>query len=90
MLTRFPKPLSLPNFEELPMAPEITRRQVLVTGAAVAGTAAALAPLSSAAGKPTIVLVHGGPCDRARLGRYRFRRPTVTDVSTYHHMIPRV
>jgi len=56
------------------MAPEITRRQVLVTGAAVAGTAAALAPLSSAAAatnrpagtgaaKPTIVLVHGGYAD---------------------------
>jgi pimeloyl-ACP methyl ester carboxylesterase len=54
------------------MSPEISRRQMLVTGAAVAGTAAALAPLTSAAAatgggaakvKPTIVLVHGGYAD---------------------------
>jgi pimeloyl-ACP methyl ester carboxylesterase len=54
------------------MSPELTRRQVLATGAAVAGTAAALAPLTSAAAvtgrpaasaKPTIVLVHGGYAD---------------------------
>jgi pimeloyl-ACP methyl ester carboxylesterase len=58
---------------EFPMSREITRRQMLVTGA-VAGTAAALAPLSSAAAatarppgtgavQPTIVLVHGGYAD---------------------------
>jgi len=56
------------------MGPELTRRRVLATGAAVAGTAAVLAPLSSAAAatarsagtgavKPTIVLVHGGYAD---------------------------
>ena len=54
------------------MSPEISRRQMLVTGAAVAGTAAVLAPLTSAAAatggavakaKPTIVLVHGGYAD---------------------------
>ena len=54
------------------MSPEISRRQMLVTGAAVAGAAAALAPLTSAAAatgggaakaKPTIVLVHGGYAD---------------------------
>jgi pimeloyl-ACP methyl ester carboxylesterase len=53
------------------MSPELTRRQVLATGAAVAGTAAVLAPLTSAAAaarpaasaKPTIVLVHGGYAD---------------------------
>jgi len=56
------------------MAPEITRRHVLVTGAAVAGTAAAFAPLTTASAatrsdggtakaKPTIVLVHGGYAD---------------------------
>ena len=54
------------------MSPEISRRQMLVTGAVVAGTAAALAPLTSAAAatgggaakaKPTIVLVHGGYAD---------------------------
>ncbi len=55
------------------MGPELTRRRVLATGAAVAGTAAVLAPLGSAAAatvgrpaskaKPTIVLVHGGFAD---------------------------
>jgi pimeloyl-ACP methyl ester carboxylesterase len=54
------------------MGPELTRRRVLATGAAVAGTAAVLAPLTSAAAatarpagpaKPTIVLVHGGYAD---------------------------
>src|ERR1700722_5123421 len=54
------------------MGPELTRRQVLATGAAVAGTAAVLAPLTSAAAattrpagtaRPTIVLVHGGYAD---------------------------
>jgi pimeloyl-ACP methyl ester carboxylesterase len=55
------------------MAPELTRRQMLATGAAVAGTAAVLAPLTPAAAattagaaakaKPTIVLVHGGYAD---------------------------
>jgi pimeloyl-ACP methyl ester carboxylesterase len=53
------------------MGPELTRRQVLVTGTAIAGTAAALLPLTSAAAadrpaakaKPTIVLVHGGFAD---------------------------
>ena len=54
------------------MSPELTRRQLLATGAAVAGTAAVLAPLTSAAAatggpaakaKPTIVLVHGGYAD---------------------------
>ena len=54
------------------MGPELTRRQVLATGAAVAGTAAVLAPLTSAAAattrsagtaKPTVVLVHGGYAD---------------------------
>ena len=58
------------------MSPELTRRQVLATGAAVAGSAALVAPLASttaaaaatddqsaAATKPTIVLVHGGYAD---------------------------
>jgi len=56
------------------MSPEVTRRQVLATGAAVAGTAAVLAPLAPASAatrpatatpkaKPTIVLVHGGFAD---------------------------
>ena len=57
------------------MSPELTRRQVLATGAAVAGSAALAAPLAStaaaatvddqstAATKPTIVLVHGGYAD---------------------------
>jgi pimeloyl-ACP methyl ester carboxylesterase len=54
------------------MSPEISRRQMLVTGAAVAGTAAVLAPATSAAAatgggaakaKATIVLVHGGYAD---------------------------
>ncbi|MGW0947779.1 alpha/beta fold hydrolase [Streptomyces sp. NPDC002623] len=53
------------------MGPELTRRRVLATGAAAAGTAA-LGPLSSPASaadrstagtKPTIVLVHGGFAD---------------------------
>jgi pimeloyl-ACP methyl ester carboxylesterase len=57
------------------VSPELTRRQVLATGAAVAGSAALAAPLAStaaaatvddqstAATKPTIVLVHGGYAD---------------------------
>jgi pimeloyl-ACP methyl ester carboxylesterase len=54
------------------MSPEISRRQMLITGAAVAGTAAVLAPATSAAAataggaakaKPTVVLVHGGYAD---------------------------
>ncbi|MER5473550.1 alpha/beta hydrolase [Streptomyces sp. NPDC002685] len=56
------------------MDPEPTRRHVLATGAAAAGAAALLGPLSSAASaaersaagtpaKPTIVLVHGGFAD---------------------------
>ena len=55
------------------MSVKISRRRLLVTGAAVAGTAAALSPLSKAAAatspagagavKPTIVLVHGGYAD---------------------------
>jgi hypothetical protein len=71
---RFPRPPALPVFEEFPMSPEVTRRQVLATGAAVAGTAAVLAPLALASAatrpataepksKPTIVLVHGGYAD---------------------------
>ncbi|MFD3993220.1 alpha/beta fold hydrolase [Streptomyces sp. NPDC058548] len=54
------------------MEPELTRRRVLAGSAAVAGTAALLGPLSSAASaaapaeakpKPTVVLVHGGFAD---------------------------
>ena len=55
------------------MSPEFSRREMLVTGAAVASAAAVLAPLTSAAAtegdeakakaKPTIVLVHGGYAD---------------------------
>ena len=54
------------------MSPEFSRRQMLVTGAAVASAAAVLAPVTSAAAateggtakaKPTIVLVHGGYAD---------------------------
>ena len=56
------------------MSPEITRRSLLATGAAVSAMGAALAPFSSAAAatahpagtgpvKPTIVLVHGGYAD---------------------------
>ncbi|MEU0821678.1 alpha/beta fold hydrolase [Streptomyces mirabilis] len=54
------------------MGLEVTRRHVLATGAAVAGTAALTGPLSSPASaadrsqartKPTIVLVHGGFAD---------------------------
>lgn len=54
------------------MGPEFTRRRVLATGAAVAGTAALTGPLSSAASaagrstagnRPTVVLVHGGFAD---------------------------
>jgi pimeloyl-ACP methyl ester carboxylesterase len=54
------------------MGLELTRRRVLATGAAVAGSAAVLAPLTSAGAataspagtaKPTVVLVHGGYAD---------------------------
>jgi pimeloyl-ACP methyl ester carboxylesterase len=57
------------------VSPELTRRQALATGAAVAGSAALVAPFAStaaaatvqdqpaAATKPTIVLVHGGYAD---------------------------
>ncbi|GAA3785747.1 alpha/beta fold hydrolase [Streptomyces chiangmaiensis] len=54
------------------MGPELTRRHLLATGAAVAGTAALTGPLSSPASatdrptartKPTVVLVHGGFAD---------------------------
>jgi pimeloyl-ACP methyl ester carboxylesterase len=54
------------------MGHELTRRRVIATGAAVAGTAALTGPLSSAASaadrskdrtRPTIVLVHGGFAD---------------------------
>ncbi|MGW6155830.1 alpha/beta fold hydrolase [Streptomyces sp. NPDC055144] len=53
------------------MGPELTRRRVLATGAAVAGTAAMTGPLSSTASaadrsarsRATIVLVHGGFAD---------------------------
>ncbi|MGW0880221.1 alpha/beta fold hydrolase [Streptomyces sp. NPDC002671] len=54
------------------MGPELTRRRVLATGAAVAGTAALMGPLASTAGaadsptagtRPTVVLVHGGFAD---------------------------
>jgi pimeloyl-ACP methyl ester carboxylesterase len=54
------------------MAPEITRRGLIATGAAVAGSAALLGPLAAKASaadspqastKPTVVLVHGGFAD---------------------------
>ncbi|MFF3371435.1 alpha/beta fold hydrolase [Streptomyces sp. NPDC002680] len=53
------------------MGPDITRRRVLATGAAAAGTAAlgtlsspaSAADRSSAGARPTIVLVHGGFAD---------------------------
>ncbi|MGW1093015.1 alpha/beta fold hydrolase [Streptomyces sp. NPDC002596] len=60
------------TFKELAMGPELTRRRVLTTGAAVVGTAVLTGPLSSAAlaadhgkpgTKPTVVLVHGGFAD---------------------------
>jgi pimeloyl-ACP methyl ester carboxylesterase len=64
--------------EEINLAPNVSRRQVLATGAAVAGSAALMAtPLGAQAAsaattqadrpgtkiKPTIVLVHGGYAD---------------------------
>lgn len=54
------------------MAPEPSRRSLIATGAAVAGSAALAGPLSSTATaaaspaaktKPTIVLAHGGFAD---------------------------